>query len=275
MSHCFDLHTHSNLSDGTESPIEIVRKAKHEGICLLAITDHDTLFGVKGAMEEGKRIGLRVISGIEFNTKYTGELHMLGFGIDIENKALMEAALFAKDARENRNRLIYEKLVSLGYDISKDYKQSRGTTTRLNFALALRDAGFCSSVKDAFDTLLSPGAPAFVSTDRISPEHAIQLIKGAGGTAVLAHPCKLQGDSAELIRRLVSSGLDGLEVYYPRSTEVQTEQFLNIAKQYGLMVTCGSDYHGDNRPSVSLGCAWRDTPELNETYAYFIKKAAI
>lgn len=273
MVHRYDLHTHSNLSDGTDTPEEIVRKAKAEGLDMLAITDHDTLFGVKDAVSCGMREGVRVIPGIEFNTKYTGELHILGLCMDIENKQLSEAASYAKRAREIRNRLIYEKLKELGYDLSDVFMESQETTTRLNFALALKAAGYKATVREAFETLLSPGAPAYITTDRIMPEEAIRTIHEAGGVAVLAHPCKLQGDAGEVILRLIRSGLDGLEVYYPRSTEEQISRFLSFAREYDLIVTCGSDYHGANRPSASLGCAWRDTPELNETYFRMIKMA--
>jgi predicted metal-dependent phosphoesterase TrpH len=230
MLHRYDLHTHSNLSDGTDSPEEIVEAAGKEGLKLIAITDHDTLSGVRDAMAAGERAGVLVIPGIEFNTKYTGELHILGFCIDVENSLLLEAASFAKKAREIRNQLIYEKLTDMGYDLSEVFRKSRGTTTRLNFALALRDAGYAGSVREAFETLLSPGAPAYVSTERIAPERAIEIIHEAGGVAVLAHPCKLQGDTEQLISGLVRAGLDGLEVYYPRSTEEQTKQFLNVAR---------------------------------------------
>jgi predicted metal-dependent phosphoesterase TrpH len=273
MLHRYDLHTHSNLSDGTDAPEEIVEAAGKDGLSLIAITDHDTLSGVKDAAAAGDRAGVLVIPGIEFNTQYTGELHILGFCIDIKNAGLLKAASFAKKAREKRNELIYEKLIRLGYDLSKVFRASRGTTTRLNFALALRDAGYTNSVREAFEILLAPGAPAYVATERIKPERAIEIIHEAGGTAVLAHPCKLQGDPEQLIDSLIQAGLDGLEVYYPRSTEEQTEWFLNIARQYNLLVTCGSDYHGKNRPSAALGCAWRDTPELDATYFHMIEKA--
>ncbi|OQB24448.1 MAG: error-prone DNA polymerase [Firmicutes bacterium ADurb.Bin182] len=271
MNNPYDLHAHSDRSDGTESPSAIVQKAKEKGLSLLAVTDHDTADGVSEAVNEGKRIGLSVIPGIEFNTEHPGELHILGYCVDIQNEALINALSSSKRAREKRNGLIFEKLKSLGLDISGVFKQSSGTTTRLNFAIALRDAGYADSAREAFNAYLSPGAPAYVPTERIAPEDVIEVIHGAGGVAVLAHPCKLKGDPLDLIRKLMGAGIDGLEVYYPGSTEEQTERFLNFALQNGLMVTCGSDYHGANRSSVSLGCSWRDTPELKKTFERLIK----
>ena len=257
----FDLHTHTIKSDGSDSPVQLVQNAKAAGLALIAVTDHDTVAGVREAAEEGRRTGMPVLPGIEFDTEFDGELHILGLGIDIGDTHLLEALEKAALRREKRNREIFDKLKTVGVDAEPFMEYGEGTVTRLHVARAIVKAGGADTVPGAFDKYLRRGCVANVPSKRPTKEETIALIHGAGGVAVLAHPCKLRCDVHPLINELAACGLDGLEAWYPTSTEGQTGLFLSLCTQLGLFATCGSDYHGRFR-DVRLGAAWREDERL-------------
>lgn len=251
----FDLHTHSNMSDGTLSPTELMLHAATHGIGVIALTDHDSVAGVTEASEVGKRLGLHVISGVELDTMHDEELHILGLGIDINN-APLRALLERQNAeRRRRNDKILENLLRLGIDAAPyiEYDAPDGTLTRLHVANALVKLGAAASRADAFEKFLGETGAAYADFDRVSSEDAIKLIHGAGGVSVLAHPCKIKKNPHKTISELAEIGLWGLEAYYPKTTDGQLQLFLSLAGQYGMAVTCGSDFHGENRPSAVMG----------------------
>ena len=147
-------------------------------------------------------------------------------------------------------------------DVRPFFPAQHGTPTRLHVALALVAGGFAPTIGEAFRNYLFRGTPGYVETKRILPEDAIALIHQAGGLAVLAHPCKVKADVAALVARLHPAGLDGLEAFYPTATPGQRDTYISMARQYGMLLTCGSDFHGDNRPDNVLGSTWQDTPLL-------------
>ena len=267
----FDLHTHSNLSDGTLRPAELVAEAQAAGISLLALTDHDCTLGVREAMEAGERLGVRIVPGLEMDTEFTEELHLLGLGINPEHDGL--AAFMAHNARRrlDRNEAILQKLEGMGIPVRPLVAQARGTVTRLDVALALVQGGYAEHVAAAFETYLGRGKPAYAESKRIQPEDAIRLIHEAGGLAVLAHPCKLKADVHAMADRLSKAGLDGIEALYPTATPGQRAAHISLARQYGLLVTAGSDFHGTHRPN-QLGAAWVDDPVLEGVYDTFVNR---
>ncbi|MEA5059094.1 MAG: PHP domain-containing protein [Candidatus Pelethousia sp.] len=261
----FDLHTHSNQSDGTLPPGEVVAVAKKAGVSLMALTDHDSIQGVAVAVKAGGKLGVRVVPGLEMDTEFPIELHMLGLGIDPGNAALL--AFMEQNAlrRQARNQAILAQLEKTGIHLPTSSVKSRGTVTRLHVALALVAGGYAQSVAGAFETYLRAGKAGYVHSNRIEPEAAISLIHEAGGIAVLAHPCKLACDVHALVYRLAVAGLDGIEAFYPVATPGQRARDLSLAEQYGLLVSCGSDFHGANRPVVP-GSAWENHPALAPIY---------
>ena len=259
MNRPFDLHLHSRFSDGTDNPRDIVRAAKEAGLEFIALTDHDTMMGVPEALAAGREFDLPVITGIEFDTKFPCLLHMLGYGMDPEHPALKRALLEAERGRNLRNEAILDRLAAMGKDARPFMKAKEGTVTRLNIAIALVEGGLAESRKEVFTTLIGKNCPAFVEpSHRLTPEDTIALIHEAGGIAVLAHPCKLSANVQKVVRELAAAGLDGIEACYPTATDGQKLEHLSLARELSLLVTCGSDFHGANRPAATLGCAYED-----------------
>lgn len=263
MNRPFDLHVHSRFSDGTENPRDIVRAAKEAGLAFLALTDHDTAAGVPEALAAGEEFDLPVLPGVEFDARFPCQLHMLGLGLELENPALQAALHDAEKGRQERNAAILDKLAALGKDARPFMQAKDGTVTRLNIANALIAGGFAQTRKEVFTTLIGKDCPAFVEArHKLSPEELIALIHGANGLAVLAHPCKLNANVPKIIRGLAAAGLDGLEAYYPTATPGQKLEHLALARELRLLVTCGSDFHGANRPAATLGCAYENSAPL-------------
>lgn len=262
----FDLHTHSCVSDGTATPTEIVRMAAQSRIKLLALTDHDNIMGVKEALEAGKEYGVPVLPAVEMDNEWRHELHIIGLDVDPNNPTLLRALEIARERRERRNKIIYGKLKEAGYNIQPLVNRPESVTTKLHIAHGLIKGGYANDVRDAFAKYLRPGMVGYYTEPRFTPEQVIDIIHIADGLPILAHPCHIRENPHGLIRELCDLGLMGLEAYYPTSTPRQTEMYVSIARQYRLMVTCGSDFHGDNRPGVPIGCAWRPVPVLEQTY---------
>ena len=265
----FDLHLHSNCSDGFDAPARVVEQANECGVTLLALTDHDSVCGVPEAMQAGERLGVRVLPAIEMDTEWSHELHILGLDIDIFEPGLVRALEQARTRRGLRNNEIAERLKSAGYDILPFLNGGTEVATRLNIAIALVEGGFAESTRDAFIRFLRKGCPGYFAVERFTPEEVISLIRGAGGIPVWAHPMHGHPDVHALTDQLKSLGLMGLEAYHPSMSEGEAGVLVSIARQQKLLVTCGSDYHGANRAEVVPGQAWRKCAALEETRAFF------
>lgn len=263
----FDLHLHSNCSDGFDAPARVVEQAAECGVTLMALTDHDNVSGVIEAMHAGDRLGLRVLPAIEMDTEWSHELHILGLDIDIFEPELVRALEQARTRRGLRNNEIAERLKSAGYDILPFLNGGTEVATRLNIAIALVAGGFAESTRDAFVRFLRKGCPGYFAVERFTPEEVISLIRGAGGIPVWAHPMHGHPDVHVLTDQLKSLGLMGLEAYHPSMSEGEADVLVSIARQQKLLVTCGSDYHGANRPGVVPGQTWREHPVLRECRA--------
>lgn len=262
----YDLHTHSICSDGMDAPTAVVQKAVELGMSLFALTDHDTMIGVPEALEEAAKYSLPCLAGCEIEAQYSDTLHILGLGIDINGPAL--GALMKKkiELRNERNRRLTARLIELGMDVTPALVESEGATTKANYASALVQLGYAKDMLDAFTRILGRGCPAYIMQEHPSPEEAVGAIRAAGGVAVIAHPMKMKKcDPAALIRDMARIGIEGVEAFYCGATEGETRLFSSLARDNGLFITCGSDYHGSRRPTSPLGGAWRDCEALRRT----------
>lgn len=266
MNKRLDFHLHSNKSDGDYDPIDVVRLAVKNNLSLIALTDHDTVSGVEEAVKAGENLGVSVLPGVELDLESPFDLHVLGLGVDISDNGLLSALHTQRQRRHARNENIVEQLLKNGFDI----RQFIGShnASRVHIALALIEAGFAKNFGEAFVNFLSKDRPGYCATEKIPPETGIKLILNANGVPVLAHPCKIAANHHALVNELVGMGLKGIEAFYPASTDGQIKLFLSLAKQYGLLVTAGSDFHGSIRQGIVPGCAWVDCEELAYTKKY-------
>jgi predicted metal-dependent phosphoesterase TrpH len=256
-----DLHTHSNASDGTLPPEEVVRLAKERGLRAIALTDHDTIDGLAEAEAAGKQAGLEVIPGVEISARHPGgSMHILGYFLEYEDRLLAERLEVLKQARKDRNPQIIAKLNGLGIPMTMETVErisGRGQMGRPHIARALYEGGYVRNIQEAFDIFLGNQGKAYVSKFRFPPEEAIEMIREAKGVPVLSHPFTLNlrnsEDLRERLQELKGLGLAGIEVYYPEHSPEQEALYLSLARELGLLITGGSDFHGDNKPEVELG----------------------
>lgn len=257
----YDLHSHTQASDGMNKPSENVRLAKAKGLTGLAITDHDTVAGIGEALLAGKELGVDVVPGIEISTRAAGkDIHVLGYYMNFDDDRFQARLARLRSVREERNGLIIAKLQELGVSITlEEVKAGLSRPLRPDESLgrphiadALVRKGYAVDMRDAFDRYLAEGKPGYASLPRIAPEEAIAWIREAGGAPVLAHP-GLYGDD-ELVRSILEGGKpDGIEVYHSDHGPEEELRYAAMAEQYGLIVTGGSDYHGVRQGVVFHG----------------------
>ena len=259
-----DLHSHTNESDGSSAPLELIDRALRLGLEALAITDHDTFAGYEQARTAAANYGLDLVCGIELSTRMAGErkrtVHLLGYFLRDQPTADFCAWLDQlQESRRERNSRLAEKLQGVGVRVELREVEALGKTLtgRPHFARVLVRKGYASNSEEAFRKYLGESAPSYVEREGPDVETGIRRILGAGGLPVLAHPVRLgfREPIAEeaCIARLRSSGLGGIEVYHSDHEPVDTERYMAIAKKYGLAITGGSDYHGDAKPQIELG----------------------
>lgn len=250
-----DLHLHTLYSDGTYSAQQLVKEAAAHGLSAIAVVDHDTVLGIEPSMEAGDTRGIEVIPGIELTAEHQGsEIHILGYFIDHKNTELLGQLDLLKKNRIERIYKMSEKLNGLGVDLAPESVfavAKNAIPGRLHVARALLREGLVKSIYEAFAKFIGDKGPAYVSGFRLSPSQAVALIEKAGGIPVLAHPYVLPKDLT--IPFFVECGIKGLEVYYPEHTNSMIDYYLEIAKKYNLLVTGGSDCHGDAKPEVRIG----------------------
>jgi len=256
-----DLHTHTNESDGSYTPFELVDAAVAAGLDALAISDHDTLAGYDKALPRAREKGLDLVCGIELSTKFKGKtVHLLGYFLNQQPADSFRAWLAEmQSTRRDRNIRMAERLRSLGIDITIEEVESRGRSLagRPHFARIMLEKGYVSSIQQAFDEYLDESAKGYV--DRREPDlaHGISKIAAAGGISSIAHPVRLGYRDSERLRAAVGemrdAGLTALEVYHSDHKPADVEQYLALAREFKLGVTGGSDFHGDVKPNVRLG----------------------
>jgi len=243
-----DFHMHSTASDGMLSPTALAEECFSLGLTHLALTDHDTILGQREFIDRARSLGMHVTSGVELNAEHPHELHILGYGFDIDNAALRETLDSLAQHRLTRVTRIIDALAKHGYHIEEQRVleiAGDGVVGRPHIAKALVEKGYVRDVPQAFNELLGDGCPGKVPRFRITSADAIRLIRDAGGKAVLAHPGCMRGEDYEaLIWRLKKEGLEGIEAFYPSHTDQECRFFCDLAEKNGLFVTVGSDFHG-------------------------------
>jgi 3',5'-nucleoside bisphosphate phosphatase len=243
-----DLHIHSSASDGSLSPAAVVNAARAGGLHVIALCDHDTIGGVLPAQAAAQGT-VHVIPALELSTYHEGaELHMLGYYVDPLNPTLVAFGERASNRRETRMRDMLERLAGLGLHVGyEEVLAAAGprpdSIGRPHLARAMLQRGYVSTIPDAFDRFIGDDGPAFVATRLINPAEAIALIHAAGGVAVWAHP-RTDAFTAEL-PRMIEWGLDGVECYRPRNSGAEIQHLEGTAQHHGLLVTGGSDWHGE------------------------------
>jgi len=261
-----DLHSHTNESDGSLAPEELVLLAKQTGLEALGITDHDTIAGYAKALPFAREAGLDLVCGIELNTKLqlsdrqeTRSVHLLAyFPATPPSTEFMAWLLGQQDERRRRNRNLVEALKGQGIEISLSEVEARGRSLagRPHFARILVEKGYAVDHEDAFHRFIGEDAPSFVERQSITTEDAIRIVRQGGGLPAIAHPIRLQlppDREEKLLLRLKQAGLVGLEVYHSEHSAERQAHYRQLAEQLQLLPTGGSDFHGRAKPNVKLG----------------------
>ena len=260
-----DLHMHSAASDGSQTAAEIIRECQRAQLQLNAITDHDNIDAQEEAAQESARLGRPYLTGVEISVKHTGELHILGYGMDIQQPAFRQMMEDLRKSRVERIRYILQALAEHGIDIrTEDVEaQAAGNTLgRPHVALALVARGFAASYREAFTKYLNEGGLCYVQRRKLNAREAIELIRAAGGLPVAAHPGLITTDDLEgLISELRRDGLGGIEAFYPAHSDEDVRRYCQLAGRLGLVVTCGSDSHGAYR-DAAIGGEKRSSEQL-------------
>lgn len=246
-----NLHLHTRASDGSLSPAQLVKQAKAIGLDLISITDHDTMEAYKQIPADNAP--LRILPGIEISSMHQGhDVHILAYGCDFNNKALIELTEDYLVGRKDRALKMIELLGELGMEITiEDVIANAGSgelIARPHVAQALVQRGHVRSKHEAFDKYIGNFKPAFAPKPEFLVPDVISVIHGAGGFAVVAHPGKLT--DPDFVEEFIAFGLDGIEVWHPDHYQYQVDEFIDIAQNNGLYMTAGSDFHGDNENSV-------------------------
>ena len=237
-----DLHAHSIYSDGLLAPAALVKLIRDHGVSGLAITDHDTIDGLREAIEAGEHLGVEIMPGVELSVSLHGEgIHLLGYGFDVQDAALRAHFEECRERRRSRAHRILEQLAILGVPVNVDAILQQYMPGRLHIAQALVESGHVENTREAFDRFLARGRPAYMAGAAISAAEAIGLIQAAGGLSVLAHPG--HHTSHDMLQSLIRAGLDGLETIHPSHDEALTAYYRQIASELKLLETGGSDFH--------------------------------
>ena len=263
----FDLHTHSTASDGILKPENLVSRAKSKGVDVLALTDHDTLLGIATAASAASAAGLTFIPGIELSSQWGGRgIHILGLNINPAHSAMLAACEHQREVREQRAVRIAEKLAKCGIEAALQGAKSiagAAVVGRPHFARYLQQAGYVSSFEQAFKKYLGAGRAGDIKELWPSMAQVVTWVRQAGGTAVLAHPCKYKLTRTKLIALLddfCACGGQGLEIISGAQPPQQTQNLAAMARRFNLHVSCGSDFHTPDQPWHELG-AFADLPQ--------------
>lgn len=260
-----DLHAHSTASDGSETPSALVEMAVSRGLTALALTDHDTLEGIEEARAAAEGADIDLIPGTELSLDFDGGMHLVVLWLEPGPGPLQDRLASLQEGRNRRNATIADLLVALGMPVSIEEvaeEAGSGSVGRPHIAAVMMRKGYVRSVAEAFDLWLGAGKPAYSGRPRLSPEEAISLAVTSGGVPVLAHPHTLginrSHEMAELLTRLRSAGLVGLEALCAGYHRHEREGYADLATRFGLVPSGGSDYHGAYKPGLELGIGYGD-----------------
>lgn len=266
-----DLHIHTTASDGIFSAEDVVRMAADNNLATIAITDHDTFSGYFEAAKTGLEYGVRVIPGIEFTTGYNGrECHLLGYGFDIQNPELLEVVKKQERIRIVRARQMVKNLQKMGFDVDFDEvlgESGTGNIGRLHIAKVLFKKGYAISMQDVFNRYLGENKPGYAKSDYQEITVISDIIKKAGGVSVLAHPGNLY--IWEDLRYFLNAGIDGVEFIHPTHNYELQKKYKDWARNFGLLLSGGSDFHGKKRDLIQFG-----TISIDDDYADAILEKA-
>ncbi|MCK5834874.1 MAG: PHP domain-containing protein [Lentisphaeria bacterium] len=274
-----DLHCHSTFSDGTCTPTEIIETACQTGITAIALTDHDTTAGLQEFHESAKHRDIETISGIELAVSwYRSSVHLTGLFIDENSDYLQNYLVTVKRNRNIRNENIITKINALGYNVTLDDWQNEAKNEvpgRPHLATILVEKGMFSNTREVFDKLIGNNLPGFVKRYQPAPQEGIKAIHEAGGLAFWAHPCAMQNRPYSTIKKvgatLKNFGLDGLETRYSHFTPHEQNNAERFAKQFEVLESGGSDFHGDNSVGVFLGLGKKDGFNIPDEFLVKIK----
>lgn len=255
-----DLHVHSNASDGTFSPSQVVELAKNAGLDAFALTDHDTTAGVPEALEKGRDLNIKVIPGIEVSSSFDGtEIHILGLFVNSDDPVLAAMLEKMRISRDRRNEKMLENLAADGISFTKEElcgDNPDTIITRAHIAHALVAKGICSGMDQAFKKYLQYGGRYCPQKEHLSPEEVVKTLISNGAFVALAHPFQYKfGDkkTEELIAHMADLGMKGLEVYHSSNNKLESMKLQEMAVRHHLLPTGGSDFHGGNKPDISIG----------------------
>lgn len=260
-----DLHVHSTISDGTDTPSELVALAVHTGLSAFALTDHDTTSGIDEALTAAENTSLQVISGVELSTNFEkSKIHIVGLFIGHHNTTLTHFLDAQRQSRINRNIKMCSRFSDIGIALS--YEQMTAlypdaVITRAHFADYLAKNGYVRDRNEAFARYLNPDKPCYVKRAQVDPKDAIEIIHKAGGISILAHPLLYHLDDDRLNRLLdylCPAGIDGIEALYSTHSADDERYIKKLADERKLLISGGSDYHGKNKPGISLGTGMGD-----------------
>lgn len=255
-----DLHVHSSASDGTFSPEELMEEAKKAGLSAMALTDHDTTAGIKAAQVAADRLGIELIPGVELSTEYEGkEIHVVGLAINIDNSSMQEHMQNFRESRDNRNGKMLANLRAEGFEITEEELKDRypdAVITRAHIARYLADTKQIPEMKVAFDRYIGDDGICYVPRPKVTPMDAVDMIVEAGGIPILAHPVLYHMEKTKLrkmITEMKAHGLIGLEAIYSENLPGDEQTYKMLAREEGLLISGGSDFHGTNKPQIKLG----------------------
>ena len=255
-----DLHVHSNASDGTFSPSQVVELAKNAGLDAFALTDHDTTAGVPKKLKKGRDLNIEVIPGIEVSSSFDGtEIHILGLFVNSDDPVLAAMLEKMRISRDRRNEKMLENLAADGISFTKEElcgDNPDTIITRAHIAHALVAKGICSGTDQAFKKYLQYGGRYCPQKEHLSPEEVVKTLISNGAFVALAHPFQYKfGDkkTEELIAHMADLGMKGLEVYHSSNNKLESMKLQEMAVRHHLLPTGGSDFHGGNKPDISIG----------------------
>lgn len=255
-----DLHVHSNASDGSYTPTEVVSLANEAGLAAIALTDHDTVAGIDEAIHAADDLDLQVVPGVELSCLYKEkEIHILGLYINHHDEGLNRYLSDTSAKRSARNQNMLDAFRADGFDLTMEdlmCGNENTTITRAHFARTLCSKGYVTSPDQAFKKYLNPDCRYYRKREEIPPEDAIRAIRNAGGYPVLAHPCQYKfgwKETEELILFLKSFGLGGVECYHSSNNSYESGKLRVLADTHALAITGGSDFHGAAKPDIKIG----------------------
>ena len=256
-----DLHCHSNISDGTLTPEGVVERAWAQGVEWLALTDHDEVRGLDRADAHARKLGIGFIPGVEVSVTWAGvTVHIVGLGVDRHNEVLIAGLHRTRNGRAERAREMADGLAKVGidgaYEGAMKYVGNPDLISRSHFARFLVETGRCEDVHEVFERFLVEGKPGFVPHRWARLRDAVAWIRGAGGTAVIAHPARYRLTDLEattFLDEFIEAGGEGIEVVTSAHTAEEMRRYTKIAKEYGLKASRGSDFHSPEESRVDLG----------------------